>query len=120
MNATAIILLIGVCSFWAASGIIFVMLLRFRQTLEALEETMQNVNKELRIISPSIAGTMQQLEITGRNIGRTASEVETLVHGVNNQGLAPAAAGVINYLPLAIGVFRHVRNLLAERRSRGK
>ncbi len=120
MNATAVILLIGVCSFWAAAGIIFAMLVRFRKTLEALETTLQNVNIELRTLSPVLSGTMEQLEVTGKHIGRTAAEVETLVHGVNSRGLTPAVAGVVNYLPLALGIFRFIKPMIAERRNRGK
>lgn len=120
MNSTAIILLIGVCSFWAVAGVIFAILIRFRRTLEALETTLHNVNLELRTLSPVLAGTMEQLEVTGKHIGRTASEVETLVHGVNSRGLTPAVAGVVNYLPLALGVFRLVKPMFSERRNKGK
>ncbi len=118
MNATAIILLVGVCAFVGALGVMLVMLARFRKTLEALEGTLQKINTELGTLSPALAGTMQQLELTGRDIGRTASEVETLVHGVNSHALTPAAAGVVSYLPLALGVFRVVKSVLARRGGR--
>ncbi len=118
MNATAIILLIGVCAFVGTVGVMLVMLSRFRKTLEALEKTLDNVNSELVTLSPALAGTMQQLELTGREIGRTASEVETLVHGVNNHALTPVAAGVVNYLPLALGAFRVVKAVFSRRGGR--
>lgn len=115
MNATAIILLIGVCAFTGAFGVFLVMLSRFRKTLETLESTLQLINTELGTLSPALAGTMQQLELTGRDIGRTASEVSTLVHGVNSHAMTPAAAGMVSYLPLALGVFRAVKALLSRR-----
>ncbi len=119
MNATAIILLIGVCGFWVAGAALVMILSRFRRTLDALETTMHNINTELQSLSPVLSGTMQQLEVTGRHIGRTASEVETLVHGVNSRGLAPAAAGAVNYLPLALGLFRLLKPLFSGRKGRG-
>jgi adenylosuccinate lyase len=118
MNATAIILLVGVCVFVGAAGVIVAVLSRFRKTLEALESTLQKINTELGTLSPALAGTMQQLELTGRDIGRTASEVETLVHGVNSHALTPAAAGVVNYLPLALGAFKVVKEIFARRKGR--
>lgn len=118
MNATAIILLVGVCAFVGAVGVMLVMLSRFRKTLEALETTLQMINTELGTLSPVLAGTMQQLELTGRDIGRTASEVSTLVHGVNSHALAPAAAGMINYLPIALGVFKAVKAVFARKGGR--
>lgn len=120
MNATAIVLLIGVCGFWLAVAVMVIMLARFRKTLETLETTMNNIDTELRSLSPVLSGTMQQLEITGRNIGRTAGEVETLVHGVNSRGLAPAAAGAVNYLPLALGLFRLLKPLFSGRKGRDR
>lgn len=118
MNTTAIILLIGVCAFVAAVAIMIVMLSRFRKTLEALEATLQRINTELGTLSPALAGTIQQLELTGRDIGRTASEVSTLVHGVNSHTLTPAVAGVVSYLPLALGVFKAVKTVFSRRRGR--
>lgn len=118
MSATAIILLIGVCAFVGAAVIVVVMLSRFRKTLEALETTLQRINTELGALSPALAGTIQQLEMTGRDIGRTASEVETLVHGVNSHALTPAASGFVNYLPLALGVFKVVKTVFARKGGR--
>jgi hypothetical protein len=118
MNATAIILLIGVCGFWLAVAVLVIMLSRFRRTLEAMEATMHNINTEMQTLSPVLSGTMQQLEVTGRHIGRTAGEVETLVRGVNSRGLAPAAAGAVNYLPLALGMFRLLKPLFSGRKGR--
>lgn len=120
MNATAIILLIGVCAFVGAAGVIVTVLSRFRKTLEALEVTLQRINTELGTLSPALAGTIQQLELTGRDIGRTASEVSTLVHGVNSHALTPAASGVVNYLPLALGAFRVVKEIFTRRKGRGE
>jgi hypothetical protein len=118
MNATAIILLIGVCAFVGTVGVAVVMLTRFRKTLEALEKTLGNVNTELGTLSPVLEGAMQQLELTGREIGKTASEVKTLVHGVNSHALTPVASEVVNYLPLALGVFKVVKEIFARRKGR--
>jgi fructose-specific phosphotransferase system IIC component len=118
MSATAIILLIGVCSFMVTVGIMVVMLSRFRKTLEALEQTLGNINTELGTLSPVLEGAMQQLELTGREVGKTASEVKTLVHGVNSHALTPVAAGVVNYIPLALGVFRVVKTVFARKGGR--
>ncbi len=118
MNATAIILLVGVCAFVGTVGVMVVILSRFRKTLEALEKTLDNVNSELATLSPVLEGAMQQLELTGRSIGKTASEVGTLVHGVNSNALTPVAAGLVNYLPLALGVFNVVKAVFARRRGR--
>ena len=118
MNATAIILLIGVCSFWALFGVFVMILKRARKTLETLENTLQGIDGELRTLSPTLAGTMRQLEQTGQNIGKTAGEVETLVHGVNSRGVSPTAAGIINYLPLALTAFRLIKPVFQDRKNR--
>jgi len=118
MNATAIILLIGVCGFWLAGILLVVLLARLRKTVEVLEATMQNVNIQLQSLSPVLSGTMQQLEVTGRHISRTAGEVETLVHGINSSGMTPVAAGAVNYLPLAFGLFRLLKPLFSGRKGR--
>lgn len=118
MSPTAIILLIGVCSFWAGFGVFVMLFLRMRKTLGVLEETLRSVDAELQALSPAISGTMRQLERTGRNVDKTASEVETLVHGVNTRAISPAVAGVASYLPLALSVYKMLKPVFSHRRNR--
>ena len=118
MDATSIILLIGLVSFWGAIGIAAGFLFRFRKTLDAVEASLAQVQSDLAELTPALASAMQEVEKTGQEVGQTAAEVRVLTRRVN-AGSAPAViGGAVSYLPAAIGVFNMIKPLFSRRRKR--
>lgn len=116
MNATSIILLVGLISFWGAIGLMVISMIRFKKTLEALEATLTRVQNDLAELSPALSETLQEVEKTGQEVGHTAAEVRYLAKRINGGPAPDALRGVVAYLPAAIGLFRVVKPLF----SRGK
>lgn len=117
MNATSIILLVGLVSFWGAIGLMVISMIRFRKTLEALEATLTRVQNDLTELSPALAETLQEVEKTGQEVGQTAAEVRVLAKRVNRGPAPDIFSGVVGYLPAAVGVFRLVKPLFTRRKK---
>lgn len=106
MNATAIILLVGVVSFWTAAVVMGMFLLRFRKTLETLENTLNDVRTDLNELTPAVSGTLREVEKTGQEVGQTAAEVRILAKRVNTGSTPTAISGAVSYLPAVMGLFK--------------
>ena len=108
MSATAIILLVGVVSFWTAAVVMGMFLLRFRKTLETLENTLNHVRSDLNELTPAVSGTLREVEKTGQEMGQTAAEVRILAKKVNAGSTPTAISGAVSYLPAVMGLVRLV------------
>lgn len=119
MNATSIILLVGLVSFWGFIGLLVSYLLRFRRTLDSLEETLGRVRSDLAEITPRLSDTLLEMEKTGQEVGQTASELRVLTGRINS-GTTPAViGGAVTYLPAAVGVLKLLGPLF-RKRKRGR
>ncbi len=117
MNATSIILLVGLISFWGAIGLMVIAMIRFRKTLDTLEATLTRVQNDLAELSPALSDTLHEVEKTGQEVGQTAAEVRYLAKRVNGGPAPDALRGVVGYLPAAIGIFRLVKPLFHRRKK---
>lgn len=117
MNATSIILLIGLVSFWGAIGIAAGFLFRLRKTLEALEVSLAQVQADLAELTPAMASAIQEVEKTGQEVGQTAAEVRVLTRRVNAGSAPVVIGGAVSYLPVAIGLFNLIKPLFSRRRK---
>lgn len=117
MSATAIILLIGVVSFWVAVAVMSMFLLRFRRTIEDMEKTLGTVQNHLNDLAPTLSDTLKEMEKTGREVGSTASEVRMLAGKVNASGTPAVISGAMNYIPAVAGAIRLLAPLFRRRRQ---
>ncbi|PIE52742.1 hypothetical protein CSA37_04795 [Candidatus Fermentibacteria bacterium] len=106
MSATAVILLIGVVSFWAGIAVLGVFLLRLRKTLESMESTLKAVEINVNELTPAMTDTLREMEKTGREVGHTAAEVRVLAGKVNAGSAPKVISGAVNYLPAVAGAVR--------------
>ena len=120
MDATSIVLLVGVCSFWIVMGIALALFGRTRKVLDKLEETLGEIRNDLASLTPVLADTLQELENTGHEVGQTASEVKVLTRKINSGSTASVVSGTVNYLPAALAILKAVRPLVDRIRSRGQ
>lgn len=119
MDATSIILLIGLVSFWGAIGVAIGFLVRFRKTLDTLESTLGQVQTDLAELTPVITETLGEVEKTGQEVGQTAAEVRILARRANSGSAPVVIGGAVSYLPLAIGAFKMIQPLF-NRKKRSK
>jgi len=118
MNATSIVLLVGVCSFWVAVGVMVALFGRTRKTLESLEKTLDSVRGDLSQLTPVLSDTLTELEKTGHEVGQTAAEVRVLTRRVNAGSGASIVSNTVNYLPAAVAAFKMIKPLFGKSRSR--
>lgn len=118
MDATSIILLIGLVSFWGAIGIAAGFLIRFKKTLETLESSLNRLQSDMAELTPVLSGALLEIEKTGQEVGQTAAEVRVLTKRVNAGSTPAVIGGAVSYLPAAVGLFRLVRPLFNRRRNR--
>jgi hypothetical protein len=120
MDATSIVLLAGVCSFWIVAGLMASLLGKTRRVLESMEKTLEEVRSDLAQLTPVFSDTLREVEKTGQELGQTAAEVRLLARKVNT-GSAVSALSAISgtafYLPAALAVFKLVRPIFKKRKS---
>lgn len=118
MNATSIVLLAGVCSLWVAFGFLAAYLNRTRRTLEKLEQTLDEVQKDLCALSPVVSGTLEEIERTGQELSRTSREVRLLTERLRgNQVSVSLISGAVSYLPAAVAAVRLFKPLFARKKG---
>jgi Sec-independent protein translocase protein TatA len=119
MNATSIVLLIGVCSFWVVVGVLLSLFGRIRKVLESMGDTLGEIRSDLSRLTPVLSDTLQEVEKTGHEVGQTASEIRVLTNRINTGNAAAVVSGTVNYLPLVVTVLKAARPLFDRmRRSR--
>jgi|GEM_PF-852743 len=123
MDATSIVLLAGVCSFWIVAGLIASLLGKTRRVLESVESTLEEVRSDLAQLTPVLSDTLREVEKTGHEVGQTAAEVRTLARRVNMGSavsVASAVSGTVRYLPAAVALFKLVRPVFKRKKSAPK
>lgn len=109
MNATSIVLLVGVISFWAVAGFLFALFGKTKKTLEKLEQTLDEVKGDLSQLTPVLSSTLQEMERSGREVGRTASDVRILTDRFNSSSSSAVVNGAVNYLPVAMALVKLIK-----------
>ena len=117
MNATSVVLLVGVCSFWVVVGIILALFGRVRKVLEGLEITLAEIRNEITRLTPILSDTLQEVEKTGQEMGQTASEIRVFTRRINSGSTASVVSGTMNYLPVALTAIKLIKPLLGRRKS---
>ena len=115
MNATSIVLLVGLVSFWGALGLAAGFFIRLRKTLETLEATLNRVQGDLAELTPVMSETLREMEKTGQEVGQTAAEVRVLTRKVNACSAPAVIGGAVSYLPAAVGLIKLVKPLFSRR-----
>lgn len=118
MNATSIVLLIGVCSFWVVVGILFALFGRTRKVLEEMEKTLGEIRSDLAQLTPVLSDTLQEVEKTGHELGETASQIRVLTTRINSGSAASVVSGTVNYLPAALTLFKVIKPLVERMKNR--
>jgi len=118
VDATSIVLLVGVCSFWVAVGFMVALFGKTRKTLESLEKTLDSVRGDLGRLTPVLSDTLSELEKTGHEVGQTAAEVRVLTRRVNSGSGAAVVSNTMNYLPAAVAAFKMIKPLFARNRRK--
>ncbi len=118
MNATSIVLLVGVCSFWIVVGIILALWGRVKKVLEDMDRTLGEIRGDLNRLTPVLEGTLQEMENTGQELGQTASEIRILTKKINSGSTASVVSGTVNYLPVALTLIKAVKPFFDKKRNR--
>jgi Sec-independent protein translocase protein TatA len=118
MNATSIVLLIGVCSFWVVVGVVFALFGRTRKVLESMGETLSEIRNDLARLTPVVSNTLQEVERTGHEVGQTASEIKVLTRKINSGNTASAVSGAVNYVPVVITLLKAAKPFFDRVRNR--
>lgn len=116
MNATSIVLLIGVVGLWGVFGLLLTFFVRLRNTIENMETALVKVQSDLAELTPAISDALREVEKTGQEVGLTAAEVRVLARKVNSSSVPSFMGGAVGYLPAAIGVINMIRPLFSRRR----
>lgn len=118
MNATSIVLLVGVCSFWLVVGMMFSLMGRTKKVLESMDRALGEIRSDLSQITPVLSDTLQEMEKTGQELGQTASEIRVFTRRVNSGSAASIASSTVSYLPVAMTVLKAVKPLFEKKRRR--
>jgi len=118
MNATAIVLLVGVTGFWVMLVFLIAAIFRIRRTLETLERTMDTLTREVSEAGPRLSAALSEMERSGEEIRKTASRAGALVGGITEGGKGPMAVqSLIRLVPTFVSAFQSVRAMIARRRG---
>ena len=115
MGALEIIVLIGVVGLWTAIAMVVASAVKAQRTLGRLEASVERLQRDVSALLPRIGSTLESFDRTGRELTRTAGTITSAVDVINREGTRSVAAGVIRYLPLALGVARTVFPLFSRR-----
>lgn len=118
MNATSIVLLIGVCSLWVVVGVLFTILGRARKVLEDMGKTLGEIRSDVARLTPVLSDTLQGVEKTGLEVGQTATEIGILTRRINSGSAASVASSTISYLPVALALLKVAKPLFEKMRNR--
>ena len=116
MTSTAIVLLIGVCSFWVATGIFLALFLKLRGTLTSMERTLDSVRAEIEKLSPVVSDTLEQVTSMGHEVEKTVSEAKCILSGVREHHGSTMISGAITALPVVIKAFKLLKPLLSRKK----
>jgi hypothetical protein len=117
MNPTAIVLLIGVCSFWVATGVFLALFLKLRCTLTSVEHTLDSVREEIEKLSPVLTETLEQVTSTGHEVEKTVSEAKSILSGVREHHGSTLIGSAITALPVAISAFKLFKPLFSKKKK---
>ncbi len=116
MGALEIIVLIGVVGLWTAVTIVVASAVQAQRTLGKLEASVERLQRDVSALLPRIGSTLESFDRTGRELTRTAGSITSAVEVISREGGHPVAAGMIRYIPLALGVARTIFPLFSRRR----
>ena len=117
MNATSIVLLVGVVSFWTVAGILFALFGKTKKTLDKLEQTLEEVKIDLAQLTPVLSSTLQEIEKSGREVGKTASDVRILTERFNSSSSSTVVSGAVNYLPVAMALVKLIKPFFSKNKN---
>ena len=116
MNATSIVLLVGVVGLWGVFGLLIILFNRLRQTIDIMEATLVKVQSDLAELTPTISDALREIEKTGQEVGLTAAEVRILTRRVNSGTTPSFIGGAVGYLPAAMAVISLIKPFFSRRR----
>lgn len=117
MGALEIIVLIGVVGLWTAVTIVVAAAVQAHRTLGKLEASIERLQRDVSALLPRIDSTLESFDRTGRELTRTAGSITSAVEVISRDGGHPVAAGMIRFIPLALGVMRTVFPMFSRRRK---
>ncbi len=116
MSPTAIVLLIGVCSFWVATGVFLALFLKLRGTLTSMERTLDSVRGEIEKLSPVVSDTLEQVTSTGHEVEKTVLEAKNILSGVREHHGSSVISGAMTVLPVLVSAFRLLKPLFSRKK----
>ena len=109
MSPTAIVLLIGVCSFWVATLVFIALFMKLRGTLSSMERTLDSVREEIEKLSPVVSDTLEQVTSAGNEVEKTVTEAKLILSGVREHHGSTMLSGAMSALPVVVSAFRLLR-----------
>jgi hypothetical protein len=117
MSPTAIILLIGVCSFWVATFVFLVLFMKLRSTLSCMERTLDSVREEIEKVSPVVTDTLEQVTSTGSEVEKTVTEARLILSGVREHHGSTMLSGAVTALPVIVSAVKLLKPLFSRRKK---
>lgn len=107
MEGLFIIQLVGVAGLFIGLGFFVSIVLKMRRTLTEMDSTLRAIGNEVMELTPRISSTLQEIEKTGEDIGRTANASTALINRLNGKtGTSPLLDGVVHLLPAAAALLK--------------
>ena len=116
MSTAEVILLLGVAGLWTGLLMVVAAAFRMQRSLVRLEDTVDRLRRDVSTLVPRVGLALEEVERAAAEISKTSSSARVLLDSSARHGLAPAALGVLKYLPAAISVARLVIPVFSRRR----
>ena len=117
MSSTAVVLLIGVCSFWVVAIIFLALFLKLRGTLTSLQLTLDSVREEIEKLSPVVSDTLEQVTSTGHEVEKTVAEAKGILSGVREHHGSTLISGAISALPVVVSAVKLLKPLFSRKKK---
>jgi hypothetical protein len=116
MSPAAVVLLIGVCSFWVATGVFLALFLKLRCTLTSMEQTLDSVRQEMEKLSPAVSETLHQVASTGSEVEKTVTEARLILSGVREHHGSTMLSGVVAALPVIVSAVKVLKPVFTRKK----
>jgi hypothetical protein len=116
MSPTAVVLLIGVCSFWVATGVFLALFLKLRCTLTSMEQTLESVREEMQKLSPTVSETLHQVTSTGSEVEKTVTEARLILSGVREHHGSTILSGAVSAIPVVVSAVKLLKPVFTRKK----
>ena len=121
MTGLFIVHLVGVAGLFIGLGFFISLVLSLRKTLEEVDRTLKDVGEEMSDLIPRLSSALQQIEITGEDIGRSANASTVLINRLNGKtGSSHLMDGAARFLPAALALLKISAPLFSSRKKKRK